>query len=218
MSMTWTLPKTDWTGRDFLNADDFNRIENNVAFLTEELNQHGYDIETNTRTWERQDIPTTADIKRICDNITAIIGLYFKAKEHPVSDPAYGLPCKMLNWEHINDLEDCLHRLKTMLAGGAHCNTYRGMKICTHGELKALTNKQVRRAVLPNDTKPRMLPSGQIALISNKGQYNTATVYKKYDYVLSTQGNGFIAKADKTVDIAPPETAVESGNWIPFVW
>ena len=31
----WTQPKTDWTGDDYFNAVDFNRMKNNLVYLRE---------------------------------------------------------------------------------------------------------------------------------------------------------------------------------------
>lgn len=35
--MIWTEPKTNWTENDFFNIKDYNRIKNNIAYLTEEV-------------------------------------------------------------------------------------------------------------------------------------------------------------------------------------
>ena len=35
--MSWTEPKTNWTENDFFNIKDYNRIKNNIAYLTEDV-------------------------------------------------------------------------------------------------------------------------------------------------------------------------------------
>ena len=35
--MIWTEPKTNWTENDYFNIKDYNRIKNNIAYLTEEV-------------------------------------------------------------------------------------------------------------------------------------------------------------------------------------
>lgn len=35
--MSWTEPKTNWTENDYFNIKDYNRIKNNIAYLTEEV-------------------------------------------------------------------------------------------------------------------------------------------------------------------------------------
>lgn len=33
--MAWTEPKTDWVSTDYFNADDYNRIKNNLEYLSD---------------------------------------------------------------------------------------------------------------------------------------------------------------------------------------
>lgn len=35
--MSWTEPKTNWAENDYFNIKDYNRIKNNIAYLTEEV-------------------------------------------------------------------------------------------------------------------------------------------------------------------------------------
>lgn len=222
--MSWEdfIVKTNYTEKSYLNVADLNRIEENIQYLTSELKRHGYNIEIKIHdTWKIEDIPTTADIKRICDNITAIINSYFIAKDPLVSDPEFN-PGINLRWHHINDLEENLRRLNEMLEGGVHCNTYQDLNPdlirYTYLELAEFSYIQLRRAVLPNDTRPRMLPEGQVVSISNKGNYSPDATYSEYDYVVSAEGNGFLAKEDNIIGIAPPDTSVDSPKWRPWTW
>lgn len=220
--MSWIPPVVDRSDADilnktnkaYLNADDLNRIENNTLALTGKLNEYNYNIKTNTRTWNINDIPTTADIKRICNNITVISDAYFMAMESSVCDPEYKLWNEKLSWKHLNDLEENLRRFEEMLDRSVHCNTHQDLTKYKNTELQDYSNAALRRAVLPSNKKPRMLPDGKIVELTNKGRYSASAVYRQYDYVVLTSNEGFLAKANGITNISPPNASV----WLPWTW
>lgn len=63
----------DWTVGDYLNADDMNRIEGNVAVLRDLLLMYGYSVPiTSRQEWVREDFPTRSEVDRIRANIDAL--------------------------------------------------------------------------------------------------------------------------------------------------
>ena len=121
MSVAWTTPVTNRSIADirarnekaFLNAGDMNRIESNIAYLSETLNLLFYPNQTQAKTdWDKQDIPAKDDIGRICGGISSIRdSFYTPAGYKDCSD----LPDKALDYEDINLLEMNLRLLKMLL-------------------------------------------------------------------------------------------------------
>lgn len=72
--MPWITPKMNWTGTDFYNAGDLNRVENNIAEVRSYLISIGYSIPTITTNTSR--INTSYDlvssINRIESNLNTI--------------------------------------------------------------------------------------------------------------------------------------------------
>ena len=58
----------------------------------------------------------------------------------------------------------------------------------------------------------KMLQSGRVIRVINRGEYDASTEYDKYDYVISAQDNGFVAK-NKSPKTPPPEMPVDSADW-----
>ncbi|MCL2718958.1 MAG: hypothetical protein FWE14_09300 [Lachnospiraceae bacterium] len=79
--------------------------------------------------------------------------------------------------------------------------------------------EDVHAAVSGSDeVQLKMMHNGRVVRIRHRGNYSNTINYDEYDYVVSAQGSGFIAKADNTAGTAPPVTAVESARWKPFKW
>jgi len=77
--VSWITPITDRTAADvanrtargFLNVADINRIENNVAWLTNELRRFNIFVDTSSViNWDQSRLPTIADLQRIRNNIS----------------------------------------------------------------------------------------------------------------------------------------------------
>lgn len=121
--MNWVEPITDRSAADvqsraakaFLHAKDFNRIEGNIAWLTEML--HGFHVAVNTQNrtdWKQENVPTSADIRRICENIERLLAKYFRPEGYQeVPD----LQHKNLDYKDVNLLEMNLFLLKRLLDG-----------------------------------------------------------------------------------------------------
>jgi hypothetical protein len=77
-------PKTNWTSDDYINADDFNRIENNILEVFNFIKSIGYYIDTFTVVTNRgyQSFDYISSINRIESNLE-------KVKAGFVSPPGY---------------------------------------------------------------------------------------------------------------------------------
>jgi len=143
----WIEPVTDRSLLDikvrapkaFLHADDLNRIESNIAYLSERINRLGYNIEAVLPTdWRKCAVPRVADVERICDNILKIINAYRKPDGYTdLSD----IPQKALHITDVNDLERNLLLLLELLESGL---SHGFLTRFTHGELKQYTHAQIR--------------------------------------------------------------------------
>lgn len=70
----WITPKLDWLITDSMNADDFNRIENNIAKVAAYLNSIQYTIPalTTVTTRDKTYIDYLSGVNRIEQNLEAI--------------------------------------------------------------------------------------------------------------------------------------------------
>lgn len=155
MNTEWILPIVDRTELDissktpkaYLNAQDFNRIESNIAFIHEELNKLPYKIPTQThKTWNNTGIPTTADITRLCENISAIVEHYYTP---PQFERLEGIANKQaIDYKDANDLEGYMlwlyNELKVL---GRNYNTHQKLKNkpFTYAQLTAFTHEQLKK-------------------------------------------------------------------------
>lgn len=85
-----------------LNAADLNRIEGNIQHLADILNERSYHNQIHTKTWERDDIPTTTDVERISYNV------YRLMKAFPYVTGVPEIPTSMVHYQNINDIETIL--------------------------------------------------------------------------------------------------------------
>lgn len=88
---------------------DLYAIETNIAYISENLNELGYEHFVSTKKWTKNDVPTEEDIKRILGNIDTIISVFHS----PTNAPA--LPLKMTHFTEINAIEENLYLLKELL-------------------------------------------------------------------------------------------------------
>ena len=91
------------------NLLDMNRIEGNIAYLAENMENFAYAPNIHGKQWSRTDMPTQDDMSRIIGNIQALIDAFY-----PPSNPP-SLPSTMLSYEDINAIEENLHLIKEML-------------------------------------------------------------------------------------------------------
>lgn len=92
-----------------LNVFDLTRIEDNISYLSERLNNYRYPTSTATKVWTRTNMPTTLDMQRIAANIRAI--------RHSLGDTTSvtTVPEALLSYEDINTIEYDLYCLKQIL-------------------------------------------------------------------------------------------------------
>ena len=92
-----------------LNLADLNRIEGNIAYITEVMESNLYFPDIRGRVWTSSDIPNEDDMKRIIANTRSLISEYYKHYSSPE------LPVTMLSYRDINAIEENLYLLKQLL-------------------------------------------------------------------------------------------------------
>lgn len=94
-----------------LNLSDITRIEDNITYLASRLTQYRYVVNVNNKEWEKDDLPTAQDMKRIGANIRSLINKFAKSRD------SVTVPDVMLSYEDINALERNLYLLKQLFDG-----------------------------------------------------------------------------------------------------
>ena len=92
-----------------LNVTDLNRIEENVAYLADKLEEYSYPANVSTRQWDRGDVPAQRDTSRIVENIKSLLGSFYSPNNAPA------LPNKMSSYRDINAIEENLYLIKVLL-------------------------------------------------------------------------------------------------------
>lgn len=92
-----------------LNVVDINRIEGNIAFLTEMLTDLYYTPDTVTKSWTISGMPTEQDINRILYNVKALVDSFHKHPDSP------DIPFGMRGYGEVNDVEKNLYLIKYLL-------------------------------------------------------------------------------------------------------
>lgn len=92
-----------------LNLTDINRIEGNIQYLSDRLDELHYPPGTSCKVWERSGLPTERDIRRILSNVNLIISAYYQQDDVPT------VPDSMGNYTDINAIEENLYRIKQLL-------------------------------------------------------------------------------------------------------
>lgn len=92
-----------------LNVADINRIEGNVAYLSDKLTELAYPPNTATKSWDRVGLPNEQDISRILYNVRAIISAYYQQGSAPE------VPSSMMGYEEVNAVEQNLDLIKELL-------------------------------------------------------------------------------------------------------
>lgn len=92
-----------------LNVSDLNRIEGNLEYISNTLNNFGYPTTIQCKDWNLSKIPTVSDAERIFDNIRNIHFAFFIPNDAPE------LPNAMLNFEEINSIEENLYLLYILI-------------------------------------------------------------------------------------------------------
>jgi hypothetical protein len=128
------------TPKAYLHASDLNRIESNIAYLSDRLGKLGYSIQVIAeKDWCRDDIPKIDDMRHICDSIVVITQAYYIPDVYTdISD----IPDRALHYSDVNDIEKNLSSVKDLIERGA---THSYLRRYTHEELNMLTYAQIRR-------------------------------------------------------------------------
>lgn len=92
-----------------LNVSDINRIEGNIAYLAEMLNDYCYSPDFSTKSWTNSGLPNETDISRILNNLRAIIGNFYQQSEAPP------VPHHLQGYEDVNSVEENLFLIKELL-------------------------------------------------------------------------------------------------------
>lgn len=92
-----------------LNTIDINRIEENIAFLSERLVEYNYPSTVSCKQWTKDNLPTETDISRIINNVRSLISAF-----HQVSD-APPLPSKMASYNDINQIEKNIDLIRYLI-------------------------------------------------------------------------------------------------------
>lgn len=92
-----------------LNLTDINRIEGNIQYLSDRLDELNYPPGTSCKVWERSGLPTERDIRRILNNLKLIIAAYYQ------QDSITDVPKDMNTFSDINAIEENLYAIKQLL-------------------------------------------------------------------------------------------------------
>lgn len=92
-----------------LNLSDINRIEGNIKYISDRLDEYYYSPGTECKIWENSGLPTERDVRRILNNVQLIIDAY----RHPAGAP--NVPGGMSRYNDINDIEKILFGVKQLL-------------------------------------------------------------------------------------------------------
>ena len=92
-----------------LNASDLTRIETNIQYLSDVLDEYGYNPHVSCKNWKRSDLPTERDIRRILSNVKQLISSYHQLPDSP------NVPNNMAHYSDINNIEKNLHNIKLLL-------------------------------------------------------------------------------------------------------
>ncbi len=92
-----------------LNVMDINRIESNIAYLSEQLSKLSYPVSVSTQQWNKDSLPTISDSQRIISNIQALINAFYQPQNAP------DLPSAMLSYKDINSIERNIDLIKYLL-------------------------------------------------------------------------------------------------------
>lgn len=92
-----------------LNVSDINRIEENIAYLSEKLLSYYYPSSVITRSWSKDDLLTEENIQQIISNIVALNDSFYRPKDAP------DLPSTMLSFNDINSIERNIDLIKYLI-------------------------------------------------------------------------------------------------------
>lgn len=92
-----------------LNLLDLNRIEDNISYLAETMENYSYSPNIHGKQWDKVDLPNQDDMSRIVENIRALMSAFYSPDNPP------SLPDTMLSYNDINAIEENLYLIKQLL-------------------------------------------------------------------------------------------------------
>lgn len=115
-----TLVRYDLKG--CMNISDINRIEGNIKYLSDRLNELYYRNSTSTfSSWGRESIPTTTEVSRIIQNVNSLVRAY------PLRGNAPTVPTNLNSIDDVNNVEKILliirENIEMMVSSFKKCGT-----------------------------------------------------------------------------------------------
>lgn len=92
-----------------LNVMDINRIEENIAYLSERLLELSFPNYVPTKQWGKDSLPNEVDIQRIIDNIRSIAETFYQPSDAPM------LPITITSYEDVNSIERNIDLIKYLI-------------------------------------------------------------------------------------------------------
>lgn len=92
-----------------LNLLDINRIEGNIAYLSEKLSELDYPSNVSSKQWDKDNLPTEQDIQRIIENIKSLVKSFYQPSDAPA------LPSGMASYSDVNAIERNIDLIKYLL-------------------------------------------------------------------------------------------------------
>ena len=92
-----------------LNVLDINRIEENIAYLSEKFTELAYPPDTSTKRWTKDNLPNEIDMQRIIQNIRSMVSAFYQPTNAP------NLPSTVLSYDDINSIERNIDLIKYLL-------------------------------------------------------------------------------------------------------
>ncbi len=93
-----------------LNLDDLNRIEDNIKYLSEQLNNYAYDNSVDHKNWVINDTVTKANVDRLLNNASNLVSAYHQITGSP------SVPSNIVTFLQVNNLEKLLFDIKKSIA------------------------------------------------------------------------------------------------------
>ena len=108
-----------------LNVMDINRIEENIAFLSEKMTEYSYLNRIITKRWSKDNLPNETEIQRIIGNVRSLVESFYQSSDAPP------LPTTMLSYNDINSLERNIDLIKYLI--DCMVNSFKKVGRCKSG-------------------------------------------------------------------------------------
>lgn len=113
-----------------LNVSDINRIEENIAFLSEKMTEYSYPNRIITKRWRKEDLPNENEIQRIIGNVWSLVESFYQSSDAPP------IPTTMLSYDDINSLERNIDLIKYLI--DCMVNSFKKVGKCKSGSTMCL--------------------------------------------------------------------------------